>query len=52
MKNFGSVVCLLLGVSVCAAGVIQIPGHYPTIQDGITHAAPGDTIVLADSLYS
>jgi len=52
VKNFGSVVCLLLGVSVCAAGVIQIPGHYPTIQDGITHAAPGDTIVLADSLYS
>lgn len=52
MKIFGLIYGLLLGASVCLGGAISVPDRYATIQDAVTHASPGDTIVLADGVYS
>ncbi len=33
------------------AQIIHVPADYPTIQEGIAAANPGDTVLVADSLY-
>jgi hypothetical protein len=33
------------------AGIINVPGDQPTIQDGINTAANGDTVLVADNIY-
>lgn len=41
----------LLSVAA-AAGQIDVPGTYPTIQDGINAASPGDVIIVSGGTYA
>ncbi|MDD4052805.1 MAG: right-handed parallel beta-helix repeat-containing protein [candidate division Zixibacteria bacterium] len=52
MNRFWFLLCVFLGVSLCRADVIKIPADYPTIQDGISQAVSGDTVLLADGVRS
>ena len=33
------------------AQIINIPGDYPTIQEGIDNATEGDTVLVAPDIY-
>jgi hypothetical protein len=33
------------------ATIIQVPGDYPTIQEGIDHSSPGDTVLVFPGTY-
>jgi hypothetical protein len=35
-----------------AASVRHVPGDYPTIQEGINAASDGDTVLIADGIYT
>src|SRR5437764_1760526 len=44
---------LALAASVaCSARTIQVPQDYPTIQAGVSAAAPGDKVVVEEGTYS
>ena len=46
-------VALAFGLAVAGAhaAVITVPGNWPTIQEAIDHANPGDTVLVSPGLY-
>lgn len=47
-----TVACLLLFPWIASAAVVHVPGDYPTIQAGIDAAVAGDTVLIADGIYT
>jgi hypothetical protein len=45
------VIAVVLAGVPCLADDLLVPSQYPTIQDAITAAKPGDHVVLADGVY-
>lgn len=50
MKTF-TLLCLLLAFASASARIIHIPADYPTVQQGINAAAPGDTVLVDYGIY-
>jgi hypothetical protein len=51
MKKLLLISCGLVIAAAVEAQIIHVPGDYPTIQQGINAANPGDTVLVADSIY-
>ncbi|MBK7174252.1 MAG: T9SS type A sorting domain-containing protein [Bacteroidales bacterium] len=49
-KNLLFAICLLV-MTALQAQIIHVPADYPTIQQGINAASPGDTILVAEGTY-
>ena len=44
--------CLYCMISVMSAKIIQVPGDFKTIQEGINASEPGDIVLVAPGTYS
>ncbi len=51
MKKMLLLCCSLSVMVALHAQIIHVPTDYPTIQHGINAANPGDTVLVADSIY-
>jgi hypothetical protein len=52
-RTIAAFISLSLGMgAIAAATVLHVPAHYPTIQTGIDAAVDGDTVLIADGIYT
>jgi hypothetical protein len=53
VKRWGIAIAMLLGLAAAAvAATLEVPATYPTIQDAVDAAAPGDTVAVAAGEYT
>jgi len=52
MRVILTILTLMLAAGLAVAAIINVPGDYTTIQAGINAAVDGDTVLIADGVYT